>query len=579
MSLQRSLLATATLFVGLVLLGVYFFFDSGNQLMLWFSILVSSASLSSILAQTGSYKMKLAALLLFASAYHVAPLLRGGGVGLPSRLLYSRDEAYQAQLDSLVLESGTWRPGIGLGPAFAYSFYPSLTMVSVVVANVFGANTGVSFFVNVTFPIVTAVLPLMFYVASMGKILRDANWALWSAYIFILNEQFLFFDSSFAYESLGIIFFTLTIYLLTTRFNRAGKLLTILNILAMTFSHFWTNFNLIFFLAVFYLTPYALRLLYDRRASVMKTSSLLTLNSTTLLIAVFSFAAYSSFVATIVPLRYGIPLLLVLSQIIAPVSRIAPNPQYRSTFEIFLIILGQLVLIVFGTHGFLSRKVGPLAPFLKTIFVIGGIYLMVILFALPGSLAQPVIHRGFFFAFFVLAPVIAWTIARSGKAWRRKMKALLLVLVVVSIVLIQEPWFIYPDFVAPPSQFYAGVWASSHIPFGSPIIGTGSISDTFGTYGRLRDLGVGSYYGNEHLIVGSFLQRNVSNLLKPYDARYLAFSSNNNSRVLRYFVEQQESTVPGQEFLSNTTQYLDQTPRFDRVLNSGYVSVYYVGYY
>lgn len=568
----RRLLSAMALLVSLTLLAAYFLLGLSDQAILWLSVLLSSASEGMFLALPGQYRTKLASIILFASTWHVAPMLRGG-MGIPSRLLFSSDEAYQAQFDSFVLQSGIWHPGTGLGPALAYSFYPDMPILSATTANVLGSLTGVFVFVNVIFPVLTAVLPLVFYSGAMSRLLGNAQWALWSAYLFTLNEQFLFFDSSFSYESLGIIFFTVIFYLLTRKTSWATKSITTIGLVAITLTHFWSNFNLIFFLGVFCVMPYALRLLRGRNAT-NENSSVLNFDSTTFTIALAAIAAYSVYVATVVPARFGLPLALLLTLILAPTSKIAPNFGYRTPLQISLIILGQLVLVVFGIHGFLRRRLGP-SPFLKSIFLVGGIYLILILFSLPSALARPVIHRGFFFAFFVMSPVIAWTVYHSDRPWRKHVKAVLLVLVVVSAVLSQEPWFIYPDFVSPSSQFYAGVWASERVPFGSPIISMISVSTTFGSYGHMQDLDIGPYDSQGDLILSSFLQQNVTGLLKPYDAHYVGISIDNNPRILSYFVEQYVHSVSGREYIKETDYYLNQNPHFDRILNSGYVSLYY----
>lgn len=574
---SSELLLGAMLLASLFLLGGYFFFDSSDQAILWLSVIVSSISLCAILAGEGPHETKLVALLLFASAYHVAPLLRGGGAGIPSRLVFTRDEAYQAQLDSLIFESGSWHPGIGLGPAFWYSFYPCLAILHVVAMNVIGPNTGTWYFVNLAFPALTAILPLVFYTASMNKMLLNEEWALWSGFIFALNEQFLFFDSSFSYESLAIVFFTGIFYLLTRRFGGAVKSLIFLMAVVITASHFWTDLNLLLFLAVFLVAPFLLRPFSRNARSNLSNSTVPPRSLTYFLIALSSFAAYSAFVATTVAGRHVGEALLGLSQFIALGPSIVPNLSYRSGSEVFLIVLGQAILVAFGLHGLFTRRSGP-SRFLKSLFLFGGIYLVMMLFALPSSLARPIIHRGFFFGFFALAPVVAWTIAHSRSISRRELKAMLLVLVLVSVVLMQEPWFRYPDFVAPESQLYSGIWASGHTPFASPILSMASVEDVFGTYGRMRDLGVGPYYGESRLIVVSFLQQNVSELLKPYDGHYLAVSSSTNEWLLRYFVEQELPAVRGQVYLGTVMNQLSEGPSFNRIFESGYVILYYVNY-
>ena len=247
------MLYSTALTIGLFLLSFYFFSDSTVQTLFWFSLVLSTASVGLVLASNASAKWKLVALLLFVAAIHIAPLIRGYGGGINERLIYSRDEPYQIQLDQLVIEAKHRAPGMGLGEATAYSNYPMLPILAVTAFQLLGLQSGASFFSSILFPALTAILPMFWYVRSAEAITGSSDWALWSGYVFGLNEQFLFFDASFSYESLGIVFFTATMYLLTRR--RKGAILSSLMIIGLTLTHFWTNINLVLFLAASYLLP------------------------------------------------------------------------------------------------------------------------------------------------------------------------------------------------------------------------------------------------------------------------------------------------------------------------------------
>ena len=371
------------------------------------------------------------------------------------RLIYSRDEPYQIQLDQLVIEAKHWAPGMGLGEATAYSNYPMLPILAVTAFQLLGLQSGASFFSSILFPALTAILPMFWYVRSAEAITGSSDWALWSGYVFGLNEQFLFFDASFSYESLGIVFFTATMYLLTRR--RKGAILSSLMIIGLTLTHFWTNINLVLFLAASYLLP---------RLGTSLKLRLNTLDAQLLrprvALPVFSamvFAVYTSFIAQLQLRRYGPEFIFAILALFTPISRKTPEIMYRSGFELALIIIGQAVLVILGAVAFVSKRGSP-SRFLKLIFLLGGMDVVVTLFFLPATVARPLIYRAFFFGFFAIAPVVAWTLHKSSRGWRLKIKALLLVLTIVSIVLIQEPWFIYPDFVADNSEIFVAGWAA-----------------------------------------------------------------------------------------------------------------------
>jgi hypothetical protein len=558
---------------GLSLLAVYYFFDLSNQFVFWFSVAVSTAAVGLLLVGANNERMGLVALIAFAAVYHFAPLLRGSGAGIGGRLIFSRDEAYQQQVGSLVLQNGTWSSDMGTGPASSYSLYPIMPVLSAIMSNVVGPRAGFVLFSNVMFPILTAVLPIVFYVNSIESLVGDRNWALLAGYIFSLNEQFLFFDSSYAYESLAIVFFTGVIFLISRKLRGSEAALPNILAIALTFTHFWTDFNLVLFLSLFYVAPLVLTRLFRRHA--YQDSFALRPNLSTIVIVGTLFVAYTALIAQVYLVRYGAEIAFIFLNLLGTPSRLQPQTTFRTNIEVALIILGQAVLVAYGAVGFLTRKKGPSA-FLKVIFFLGGAYLVTILFGLPASVARPILHRGFFFAFIVIAPLVAWTIHKSyGR--RKQLMALFLVVTVVSAILIQDPWFRYPDFVAPGSQVYAGTWASGNIMSDQAFISMRAISDTFGAYGRMRDIDLKEpFYSNESLIVSAIVEGRACSLLAPYKGHYVAVSSTTNDWLVRYYIERYYP-LPGEQYVALTLHRLTYDPGFDRVFNVGFVSLYYAG--
>jgi hypothetical protein len=560
------------LIAGFVFLGSYFFFDSANSFLLWASVIVSAAAVALVISTKCDERTKLIALVIFAVAWHIVISIRGGAAGIPSRMIFNRDEVYQEQLDTLIFQSGSWQPGMGLGRASTYSFFPMLPILAVVAENVFGSGTGFQIFANILFPAGTAVLPLLFYVKSMKAYTRNVDWALLAAFVFCLNEQFLFFEASFSYESLAVIFFTGLFFLISrSQLGMTRRFLVLFLLAAIIMTHFWTSFNVTFFLAIFYLSPLILRFL-RRRLSFDGTVFLPPLYLVAM--AFMMLFAYSTFVSTFITSQYGAELILVLLQVLIPAPKLAPSRGLRSPLEFDLIIVGQAVLLILGFWGFLSRKNAP-SLFKKFLFLIGGIYVAMIVFGLPESVTSPVLHRGFFFGFFVISPIVAWSIASSKTALRKNVKALFLVLTVISLVLVQEPWFIHPDFVAGDNFTYSGSWASGHIREGSVFVSMWAVGNAFGAYGRMNDLSESRsrFYSNQTIVVASFVEGNVTNVLKQYDGRYVAISTSTDAWLLRYYV-QRFYDLPGQVYVSQTAHLLNGNAQLNRVMNCGDIALY-----
>ena len=471
---------------------------------------------------------------------------------------------------SIIRATGTWQPATGIGVSYTYSFYPSLPILSTISSLITGTNPGSVYFANIAFPAITAILPIIFYLKTMRSILGNADWAMLATCVFTLNEQFLFFDSLFSYESLAIVFFSCIIYLLSTRLREPRELLTVLMVAVLTLTHFWTDLNLILFLLGLFVLPIILAVIkkpiQDQRVRRPRFSLLL--------IAASSFAIYSALVSTLVLTRYGGSILIVLESFIVISQRLVPQTTFRSGFDIFFIVAGQAVLVVLGGIGFLRRKNGP-PLVLKAAFLIGGLYLMIILFGLPASVARPILHRGFFFGFFAIAPMIAWTIQKSNRVTMRRLKGLLLILTIISVILIQEPWFMYPDFIATQSQIYAGRWAQNNVKTDSAFIAMRVLSDTFGAYGQMRDLDLREpFYSNESIIVSAIVEGRACVLLKPFGGDYVGLSSNPDSWLSRYYIERYYHTT-GQQYITRSLSNYNSNAEFDRIMNSGYVSLYY----
>jgi hypothetical protein len=439
-------------------------------------------------------------------------------------------------------------------------------------ANVMGPTGGLQFFVNGLFPALTGVLPLLFYVKSMRIFTGSEDWALWSGFIFMLNEQFLSFDATFSYESIGIVFFAAVFYLLARKLSSRGALLASLLVVAMTLSHFWTNFNLVLFLAIFYLLPVLVSRYYRNHSNLRADYRVFQPTLSQLLAATCLFLGFTVFLSAIYLSIYVPSILLVLSQLVAPGTTLRPGTEFRSGSDLMLIIIGQAVLVLFAAHGFLRRNENP-PLFSRLVFLVGGFYLVTILFGLPAAFSRPVLHRGYYFGFFAIAPVVAWTVHNSSRCRTRQLKALLLIFTMISVVLIQEPWYRYPDFVAPSSLTYAGNWAQQAVPFDSPFAAVRSISDTFGAYGRMHDLSQGEPFSNQTFLLTSIIQPNACRLLRSRNAHYIAFSSSTNSWLFSYFIGKYVA-MPNQQYISVALSSFNRA-HFNRVYNAGYVSFYY----
>lgn len=569
----RPYAAHVILAASLVLFGTYFFFDLPNQFLLWAAVLASTISLGIILSGTGDERTKTVAILAFVSAYHLVISIRGNAAGVASRLLIGtgNDEAYQAQLDSLVYASGFWSPGMGIGRANnQYSNYPMLPLLYTSAANLLGPQSGIAFFVNVIFPVATACLPVIFYLNTMRLLLKNNEWAMLTTYVFVLNEQFIFFDAGFSYESIAIVFFTAVLYLGARKLRSPGSVLQALLLVSLTFAHFWTDLNIVLFMCFFYAGPLLFQILRKPDLAPYSETSVLTSGLPLLLFAGMAFLAYLLFIATSSATSTGAGVIAVILTILFPAVRYFPGIS-GTLIEVALTVWGKMVLVLLGTMGLLSRGRTP-SGYLKLLFIIGGLYIVGLEFGVPQSVSE-ILQRGFFFGFFLVAPVVSWTIVNS-KPLMKQFKTLLLVFVMVSMIIGQQP-FLYSSFVASDSLIFAGYWSSARTPFGSPLVALRTTGAAFGGYGGMQDLGeISVFYLNKSIVLDSIYRDNSRDLIIQYNVRYVALSGDTDQTLTTFFIG--EYTLAGNSYVKHVLTDYSGDPMFSRIFNAGNVTLYYV---
>jgi len=91
----------------------------------------------------------------------------------------------------------------------------------------------------------------------------------------------------------------------------------------------------------------------------------------------------------------------------------------------------------------------------------------------------------------------------------------------------------------------------------------------------MRDLDLGEpFYSNESIIVSAIVEGRACVLLKPFGGDYVGLSSNADSWLSRYYIERYYP-VTGQQYITRSLSNYDSNANFDRIMNSGYVSLYY----
>ena len=85
------------------------------------------------------------------------------------------------------------------------------------------------------------------------------------------------------------------------------------------------------------------------------------------------------------------------------------------------------------------------------------------------------------------------------------------------------------------------------------------------------------FYSNQSLIVVAIVDGTACSLLQPRNGHYLVLSSSTNDWLVRYYVERySDGTVSGELLVGRIAYYWGSAPGANRIVNSGYVTVYYL---
>ena len=518
-------LSYVLLFISSFILWMHFHLFN-NLLVFYTGIIIAFLSTAIVLLRVDEkhYGHGLLAIVGFVVIFH----LMNGGILQDSsgRMgILGTNPARELQLSLIISKEGLWKPGMGIERMEYFSYYPFLYFWGAI----FHGISGIPFvIINILFRFISSVVPIVLYFFSIYNLTEDKNLSLWSTFILTLNEQILFTDSLYTYESLALMFYLVVLYsIIKSHSIRGLKSCMILGLTALTFTNFWTSLNFLFLLTLIYI------IFVLKQKEIGKVKRILNIRSSTVILAYLLFSAYCIFVAFVIFTRYGNLLIEVFSNIVFPVEKY----EYHAflgyeLYEKILVYAGPLVLAAYGFVGLFKSLRKHSLNFFDWLFLSGGTYLAVIVFALPISVPKDIAHRGWVFSFIMMAPTMARGFLSLNKKMQYIRTASLMIPLLGAVLVVGHQIYLPASSRINTFAYQSATWAQHHMQVGARAIAMPIINDVISPYGLLQDVGrliAGQKYYEKTML--AIYKGNVSNLMIEHRCKYLFIDEDFNQTV------------------------------------------------
>jgi len=375
------------------------------------------------------------------------------------------DSSFNFQLSKDILQAGKFDFGMGFERAIEYSYNPALNMWSVSLSEMSGLS--LDYIAVLLFPILSSATLLLFYYLSTRSVLGSRG-ASWASLIFTFNPVFIFFENSFAKEPFALIFFAICLYVVFRSLEKVkNRRLVVIGFIAafmVIFAHQWTSYNLLITITVIWTLPW----LYARSSGVIHRFSS---DLRRFINPAFGIAVFTLIFSWLIFVEFDLFSRHVLSAgsflVRSTPEVITHTMPFLSFSEKVMVYLGYVCLAVVGAIEFFKvwlkkiKTLSDLVPLLWSGFC--AFYIIFYTYFLPTGITWAHIHqRGWIFAFFGLAPLIAISFAEipmenRPQKWGKKLRAvypLLLILPLISAILLAPINVLEPTREEPGQSFY-----------------------------------------------------------------------------------------------------------------------------
>lgn len=232
---------------GIILLGTTYYFAYNTNfynIYFWLSMLIIGFSVFiPLIDQDISENYKITFLFLFGTALYIMKILSS------TSHFHFQDELYTFETTQLIYKSGN----INVDTNFQMSkYYPGLELLTVSLKNF--TEFDIFSLAKILIGIIHSI-SLIFVYYFLRNISSSEKLAAIGTFIYSTNPLYIFFDSLFAYESLGIFFVILLLYMISKLSKDRSIKLSILIIIVLStliISHHFSSYMFILFLLVLF---------------------------------------------------------------------------------------------------------------------------------------------------------------------------------------------------------------------------------------------------------------------------------------------------------------------------------------
>lgn len=372
---------------------------------------------------------KMFTLLIWSVTLYLPKVLRS-----PSFFNF-QDETYHFQVLTLIHEQGTLfvAPTI-LNKLPVILHYPGLELLT----NSLVSTTGLTLFPTSVFVIgvLHSIVPLFIFLMVRRIFHNDVIGAI-GAFLFMCNPSYIFFDSLFSYESLGIFLSVFLVFLLTEMFLSTGNkkrlflCLSSIVFLGIVITHPFSTYMVILFLLILAIVQYRTN---GKKSYEEKSFSYFALLAVSILLAwqVYSAPGTVTYFAQLASQRIS----SILSFFAPGGQRVLFASSPLPSYEVYVDYLYfPLILLLSALSLYYIYKDKFHNTFIDS-FVVFGPLLTFLLFLLVPTGADEIAYRSMPFLFIGLAPILAYGVNRVTQYRHRHRRYLLKVFVFAAVVLI-----------------------------------------------------------------------------------------------------------------------------------------------
>ena len=339
-----------------------------------------------------------------------------------------QDEIMQFQTLKLIYESGT----VAINPTISGIFmeYPGLEILDVSLKSV----TGLSLFSTgvLLIGLIHSLAPVFIFL-TFKRITTSDRLAAIGAFVFTCNPSYFFFDSLFSYESLGILFVVILVFLVSVSYSAQKRLLfSCLSLVVMSglvITHHFSSYMFLLFLAILVIVQFYEKVISKKIVEKKSFAYFLILTATFVFVwQVYGAPTTLEYFSSLLTYRIDHILGFFTSGAQRVLFSNSPLPNYEILINYLYF---PLILLLSGIGVYFVRR-NRLRSTLIFSFIVYGPLLTFLMIPLILTYGEEIAYRSFPFLFIGVSLMIAYAV----KGMIRQKNPLVKVFVLIAVIFI-----------------------------------------------------------------------------------------------------------------------------------------------